>query len=178
MIEDGAPDLPVPFAIERMKPLIERAHEGRANPKGIPCLYVASHKKTAISEVRPWIGAFVSVAIMETVRPLRVVDCTATGQRTLLFANGPSASQREAEVWCDINSAFSEPVQRTDDVASYACTQILAETFRQMGYDGIVYRSNFGGGTNVVLFDLAAADVSDLSVVKVTSIDVGFDPSL
>ena len=49
-------DVPSPFPSERMKPLADRAAEGRANPKGIPCLYLAIHKDTALAEVRPWIG--------------------------------------------------------------------------------------------------------------------------
>lgn len=40
-----------------MKPLSNSASEGRANPKGIPYLYVATDKETAMSEVRPSLGA-------------------------------------------------------------------------------------------------------------------------
>lgn len=42
-----------PLPIERMKPLRDRAREGRANPKGIPYLYVSTHRETALAEVRP-----------------------------------------------------------------------------------------------------------------------------
>jgi len=53
--EDGVhiDDVPVPFDYERMKPIIHSAAEGRANPKGIPYLYVATDKETAMSE---WSG--------------------------------------------------------------------------------------------------------------------------
>ena len=43
------------YSPERMKPLPDKAYDGRANPKGIPCLYLATRKETALSEVRPWI---------------------------------------------------------------------------------------------------------------------------
>jgi hypothetical protein len=49
-------DCPVPFPPERMKPLRDRAQENRANPKGIPFLYLSNHKETAMSEVRPSLG--------------------------------------------------------------------------------------------------------------------------
>ncbi|WP_413769916.1 RES domain-containing protein, partial [Vibrio vulnificus] len=49
-------DFPVPYSENRMRPLLNSASEGRANPKGIPCLYVASTKETAMSEIRPWLG--------------------------------------------------------------------------------------------------------------------------
>lgn len=52
------------------------AHEGRVNPRGIPCLYAASNLETAVAEVRPWLGALVSVAQLSPVRLLRLVNCS------------------------------------------------------------------------------------------------------
>ena len=43
----------VPYPPERMKPLVNRAKEGRANPKGIPYLYLSTKESTAIQEIRP-----------------------------------------------------------------------------------------------------------------------------
>lgn len=51
---------PTAYKPERMKPLRDSAREGRANPKGIPYLYIATDKETAMSEVRPWIGSIIS----------------------------------------------------------------------------------------------------------------------
>src|SRR5207253_5929512 len=45
-----------------MKPCPNQAGDGRANPRGIPCLYMATLQTTAILEVRPWIGSYVSIA--------------------------------------------------------------------------------------------------------------------
>ena len=39
----------IPFSQERMKPIPNMANEGRANPKGIPYLYVATDKDTAMA---------------------------------------------------------------------------------------------------------------------------------
>ena len=50
------------FRSERMKPLPSPDTEGRVNPVGIPVLYMATSRRTAISEVRPGIGHGVSVA--------------------------------------------------------------------------------------------------------------------
>lgn len=61
------------FGPERMKPLVDRAREGRANPTGIPALYVATSPETAVSEVRPWVGADVSVAACRLLGPLRTL---------------------------------------------------------------------------------------------------------
>jgi len=72
-------------------------------------------------------------------------------------------------VWADINSAFSEPATRDESTADYVPTQILAELFRDLGYDGVVYRSAFGeDGFNIALFDLDAAEVQSCVLKEVT----------
>ena len=64
--------MPHPFGCKRMLPQLDRATEGRANPTGIPCVYFAMEKETAMSEVRPWIGSHISLAIRAARnRPLR-----------------------------------------------------------------------------------------------------------
>ncbi|MFZ0569740.1 MAG: RES domain-containing protein [Rhodomicrobium sp.] len=44
-----------------MKPIPNWLSEGRANPRGIPYLYLASTRDTALAEVRPWIGSHITV---------------------------------------------------------------------------------------------------------------------
>ena len=58
------------YCPKRMKPVEGCAAEGRANPKGIPVLYLSTRQDTAMSEVRPWLGSFVSCAQFRTTRPL------------------------------------------------------------------------------------------------------------
>ena len=147
------------FPPERMKPLAYQAAEGRANPKGIPYLYTASDHDTAIAEVRPWVGALVSVAELRLQRELTIVNCISPYRRLTVRANEPSAPERERAVWKDIDSAFSRPVTPDEHIADYVPTQVLAEVFRSQGLDGIRYRSSVGEGTNMVFFDLNVAEV-------------------
>ncbi len=60
-------ELPYAYPAERMKPLSDQASEGRANAKGIPCLYLANRKETAMSEVRTWVGSYVSSRSIQIV---------------------------------------------------------------------------------------------------------------
>lgn len=71
--EEVVAEVPAPFPPERMKPLRDRAREGRANPKGIPYLYVSTQRETALAEVRPWVGSLVSVAQLRIDRDLKLV---------------------------------------------------------------------------------------------------------
>lgn len=150
-------DQPSPFPQERMKPLREEASEGRANPKGIPYLYLVTHRDTAMSEVRPWLGSSISVAQFKTIRELVVINCSGTEGRQYLYFEEPDAEEREKAVWSDIDRAFSEPVTVNDRTAEYVPTQIIAELFKSNGFDGIAYRSSFGLGHNIALFDIDAA---------------------
>ena len=126
--QDGSSfEVPGPHEAERMKPRPHAATEGRVNPKGIPCLYLATDANTAMAEVRPWLGRLVSVAQFRTVRVLRIVDCSVehAQKRQVYFADEePSPQERERAVWCDIDRSFSEPIHTDESTADYASTQI------------------------------------------------------
>jgi hypothetical protein len=163
-----------PALPQRMFPFRDRATEGRVNPKGIPCLYMASDKHTAMAEVRPWIGSLVSLGLLQTRRPLRIVDCTKGAERHPIYIEGePSAEKRAEAVWSHIARAFREPVTGDDDVASYAATQIIAEVFRNEGFDGLAYRSAFGTDQfNIALFDLDAAELTMCSLHEIRDVEL------
>ena len=178
-----------PFPAERMRPLPDRASEGRVNPKGIPCLYCSTDMDTAMTETRPWIGSHVSVAQFVMLKDLSVVDCSADsakadwriekkesadGDGEWVFKE-PNPDEWENIVWGDINRAFSQPIARNDDVAEYAPTQVLAEAFRSAGYDGIVYGSKLGTGKTVAIFDLNAAELANCHLYRVEAVNLKFD---
>ena len=169
-------DEPIPFSPERMKPLRGTAHEGRVNPRGIPCLYVANSKETAVAEVRPWLGALVSVAQLTPIRPLRLVNCgEGHDSKFDLYFEEPAPEIREQAVWRTIGREFSKPVSPDLGVAEYAPTQVLAEHFKRLSYDGVVYKSKFGSGINLAFFDLDALEIHDVRLypVKAVSVEIG-----
>jgi hypothetical protein len=121
----------------------------------------------------------VSVAQFIVLRDLKVVNCSAEGgPRTRSFLKKePDPGKGEEGVWKDINWAFSEPVTRSDDVAEYAPTQVLAEAFRNAGYDGVAYGSRLGTGKTIAIFDLDAAELASCEGYQVKSIKVEFSPA-
>lgn len=160
----------LPLTAERMKPRRDGAREGRINAKGIPCLYCASEMDTAISEVRPRVGTYVSVARLVIRRPLNIVDCSINPP-PLVHNDGLHERRLITwRVWSTINRAFSEPVMPTDDLADYAPTQVLAEAFRLNGFDGVMYGSLLGTGKTLALFDMDAVEVSERSLHVINSI--------
>jgi len=163
-------ELPAPFDVERMKPPGDRAHEGRANPKGIPYLYLATHQDTAAAEVRPWIGSYVSIAQFALKRDVRVVNCVTDDHRIRWYSREPEPEERERAVWQDIDRAFSQPVTSGDDTADYAPTQVIAEFFRENGLDGVAYGSSLGLGHNVALFDTEAAALVNCGLLGIRGV--------
>jgi RES domain len=166
-------DEPVPFSSERMKPLRGYAREGRVNPRGIAYLYVASTKETAVAETRPWLGALVSVAQMTPARVLRLVNCSEGHDSKLdLYLEEPSPEIREQAVWRAIGREFSKPASPDLDFGEYVPTQVLAEHFRKLGYDGIVYKSKLGPGLNLALFEPDILDIVDVRLYPVKSVTI------
>lgn len=179
--EEDIGDYPCPYSRERMKPLRDRARENRANPKGIPFLYLSNCKETAMSEVRPWLGSLISLALFRPVRDLTIVNCwTDDHPPKFHISTEPPyrifrPEDQDRAVWHDIDRAFSEPVTLNDDLSSYAPTQIIAELFKAHEFDGIAYRSAFGKGHNIALFDLDAVKVVRRDLYKVENIELKFE---
>jgi hypothetical protein len=164
----------IPCHPSRMIPLADRASEGRVNPKGIPCLYLSDERKTAMREVRPSIGSFVTIGKFATRRMLKLVNCSVDIDPPNLGGDAQvmDAKKKEATVWYTINEAFSRPVTQDDKLADYAPTQVIAEVFRSDGFDGLMFNSCFKGGKNVALFELDAVELMFRALYEVTGIQV------
>ena len=163
-----------PADAKRMMPLTDRAQEGRANPKGIPCLYCATEMDTAISEVRPWVGSYVTVGGFKLRSEVTIIDCTLDLENDSPFGKGEDtrSSTREQSIWTQINRAFSEPVTRSDDLGDYAPTQVIAESFKgTSGVGGLMYASKLGSGKTLALFDVSAAAMHTCSLFQIEEIE-------
>jgi RES domain-containing protein len=146
------------------------AGHGRLNPRGIPYLYLASDKDTAVSEVRPWVGCRLTVAEFRLRSDIRLID----------FSHKHLANTLEGEVveraeftWRElITWMFSAPFDPRDDTV-YVPTQYLAERIKGNGFDGVMYDSSLNpNGFNVALFDTNSAEPIRREFAKIMSINV------
>ncbi|WP_201313208.1 RES family NAD+ phosphorylase [Dyella sp. EPa41] len=135
-------------------PPIVIASAGRANRPGVSYLYLASDLATAAAEIRPHPGELVSVGNFELVRDLRVADIRAHDLTKLWRSDGELELLELIATIEDVFSTAAPPSNRS----TYTVTQFLAEILRQLGFDGIVFRSTVGDGYNLVIFDPSAAD--------------------
>jgi uncharacterized protein YrzB (UPF0473 family) len=137
--------------------------QGRANPVGISYLYTARDINTAISEIQPTIGQLISVAKIKTTKKLNIF----TFDFYSAFKNSELMNQHIGEIkkhldlsnfwqlgifFCFFLELFSNPaLGRTNN---YYSTQYLSEYIKNLGFDGIKYKSSLkNGGSNIVLFD-------------------------
>lgn len=163
----------IPYPKERMKPLLYEANEGRANPKGIPFIYLASDKKTAMAEARPWRDATISLGSFKTLKKLKIVDL-CIDQTNLNSYERLTKEEIVEVVWSGIGHSFSNPVTRNDAVADYVPTQIISELFKNDGYDGLAFKSALGEGYNLVLFDIDSVSLCTCHLYEVSQIDYSF----
>lgn len=173
--ERGSIEIQCAYPPERMIPLASMVGDGRANSDGIPCLYLGSDDTTAISETRPWVGSYVSTAQFEIARDLKIVDCAEGHDKSPLFIEEPGLDERTKAVWHTIDRAFAEPVTSSDSRNSYLPTQILAELFKDEGFDGIGYKSSCSTGYNLALFNCDDARLLSCGLQRIKSVTLDFD---
>ena len=142
---------------------------GRANPPGIPFLYLSDDDKTAIIEVRPWKGAIVSVAKFETIKKIRVVDLTAAISIDDPFAYGNNLRYvlNNKALIRHLGDELSKPINPQTKNIEYVPTQYLTEIFRNLNFDGMIYPSALGKKKNIVLFSDDLVECKDVNRYKV-----------
>ncbi len=173
-------EVPCPHSQKRMIPRRYLASEGRANPKGIPYLYLATNKETAMSELRPWKGSAISVGQFQIKKNLSIINCSLLHDKFIRYIPGPNSKEpdddkKEEAVWSNIDESFSRPVTPSDDRADYVPTQIISEFFKNNGYDGVEYKSLLGTGCNIALFDIDSAEQINCFLYEAKEISIKFD---
>lgn len=156
-------------------PPATKAGPGRANRAGRVVLYAAESELTAVSEVRPARGYWVSTCQIRTRKALRLLDLVDGIPRINPFTKESLAWYVEFnELLGRFAEALSTPLARSDDIADYRPSQKLCEYVEQLGYEGVRYPSALAeNGVNIVFFDPSQLDVLDSRLVEVTSIRVG-----
>lgn len=169
-------DTTEPFPLNEMGPPPKRkAGHGRANPAGIPYLYLASDDHTAVAEVRPHPGELVCIARYSTP-DLKIVDL-----RHPRVTVSPFLSLDEEEIKLlrgdvrfleELGEELTSPVLPTAAAIDYIPSQFLCEFVKKAGYDGLAYRSSVGEGVNLALFQPDAGQAIEVHQVKVTKLSI------
>jgi len=165
-----------PYLIKDMgAPPKHSATYGRANPVGIPYLYLSSTPETAASEVRPFTGEEACVADFKVSDPMTLVDLRKP--RKIVSPFVLSTADAIGQLLADIpllerlGDELMRPILPKSAAIDYIPSQYLCEFIKKKGYDGVVYRSSVSDGYNMALFNPNKAqgvNVSKYRIEKVT----------
>lgn len=152
------------------------ASAGRANRQGRPVLYCAEDEPTAISEVRPARGYWVTTCQIRLTRDARILDLVDGIPIPNPFTNESLAWYVQfAELLRSFAEVLATPLARQDDVQDYLPSQKLCEYVERLGYDGVKYLSAAqDDGKNIVFFDPPVGEILESRLVEVTSTSIEF----
>lgn len=140
------------------KPPIEKATSGRANPIGIPYLYVSDSEQTTLYETRIALHESISVGQFVLNKPLQVISLNG------ITDYGPFEIQDKGFTLDEfieirpylikLEDELSKPVRKQDVHLDYLPTQFLCEYIKSKGFDAIEYRSAMNAeGYNLAVFN-------------------------
>jgi hypothetical protein len=152
------------------------ASHGRANPAGIPYLYLGSTQETAISEIRPHTGEIACVADFRTPGDLKLVDLRWPRKMVSPFlltdATEIGRMRSDLPFLERLGDELTRPVVPQSAAIDYTPSQYLCEFIKTCGYDGVVYRSSVSKGINLALFDPTKATIGTVAEYRVDRVVV------
>lgn len=158
------------------------ATHGRANPTGIPYLYLGSLPATAVSEIRPHTGEVACVAKFTLSEPVTAVDLRDPRGLVspFILSDADAIGQMRADIPFleRLGEELTRPVLPRSAAIDYLPSQYLCEFIKKIGYGGVVYRSSVSDGINLALFDPSKAVAGDVVFYDVSRVSVDVAPRL
>lgn len=144
-----------------------KATAGRANPLGIPYLYLCKDEETTFYEVRSVYLDRLSIGKFRIQRDLKIVDFNSKFSLFVSYdgTNSLSDTVVKKKILEAIRHDLSKPLRRYDTELEYIPTQLICEYCKRNTADGICFNSSLhSGGVNYVLFN--PDDAKCISVVS------------
>jgi RES domain len=171
-----------PFEVSEMgAPPRRTASFGRANPAGIPYLYLGSTQATAVSEIRPHAGEMACVAEFGTPNDLKLVDLRNPRKMVSPFLLEDAADivrmRSDLPFLERLGDELTRPVVPQAAAIDYTPSQYLCEFIKKCGYNGVVYRSSVSDGINLALFQPELAVPGAVTQHRVVRVSVDVEPT-
>ena len=172
-----------PKDVKRMKPKMmecppaDKATPGRANPLGIPYLYLSKEVSTTFYEIRAGFLDKVGVGTFVLKKDLDIIDFDSDRSIVELYYNDSRTLAdliANKRVLRAISSDLSKPLRRYDTELEYVPTQWICEYCKiKLGADGICFKSSLHkGGQNYVLFNPSDAKCTRAKEYEIKQIDI------
>lgn len=158
------------------KPPIERSQPGRANPMGIPYLYVASNTETAIDEKRPFIKDKVVVGDFVVRTLLRVVDLRDPKVNDpFLYGDNLEFIVKHLGFLRKLGFELSKTISSKEAEIEYIPLQYLCEFIKMRGYDGVIYKSSVAEGYNLAIFSDDKLNCIETKLYEIKTVKYEYD---
>lgn len=158
----------------------EKALGGRANPQGIPYLYLSNNIETCIAETRPSNGAKIFISTFIPKQKLRILDLCNPKKNvsvSVFEANDLILVLSYIHLLEILSKELSKPVLPNRHEIDYIPTQFLCEFIKSVGkYDGILFNSSFGMGENYVFYNATMFDNSSPGAYIISNITHNYLP--
>jgi hypothetical protein len=156
------------------KPPWNKSTAGRANPQGIPYLYLSNTIETTLYETRAIFLDYVTVGKFVLNRPIKVVKLR-TVQISSPFEENIFDKLLYRPFLKGLEEELSRPLRRFDSELDYLPTQYLCEFIKHIGFDGVEYGSSMKkNGINLAIFDDATFECVEREVIEIKNIDISF----
>lgn len=166
-----------PYEPEKMMcPEPNSTYGGRANPSGIPFLYLSDNEDTVLYEVRASYLDELSVGefrLKKEYEKIKIVDFT---EDTPLFQSESVTDKIKSKLLRDrISQELSKPMRRYDTDIEYIPTQFICEYIKIVtGANGIRFSSSLHPiGNNVVVFDQEKMECDKVVLKKISKLNLG-----
>jgi hypothetical protein len=154
------------------------ASHGRANPAGIPYLYLGSQPDTAAAEIRPHTGEVACIAEF-TIPEIRAVDLRNPRGFVSPFLLGEASKigqlRADLPLLERLGGELTRPVLPQRAAIDYIPSQYLCEFIKKAGFDGVLYRSSVSDGFNLALFAPDKAVGGAVTLFSITRVSVEVD---
>lgn len=169
--------LPVYQSEQMTCPQKEEAGGGRANPSGIPFLYLSDNPETVLYEVRASYLDELSVGtfqLKEGINPVKLVDFTEVTPLFQPNTNSINKTIKGKLLRQRISRDLSKPMRRYDSELEYIPTQFICEFIKVFtGAYGIRFSSSLHiEGNNIVMFDQGIMECKSVKLMKINSINL------
>lgn len=160
------------------KPPADKTTSGRANPNGIPYLYLAADVETTVYESRSTYLDFLTVAQFRLRENMKVVSLRGIDKISpVVFSDQLEKYLSHQKYLIRLERELSKPVRRYDKELDYLPSQYLCEYVKSLGYDAIEYGSSLrNGGINLAVFNDGILEPRSVEVYEITDFNLGFNP--
>jgi hypothetical protein len=156
------------------KPPSQKATSGRANPIGIPYLYVSTDHETVLHECKATHLDYLTIAEFKLKEDIKVVSLRGIEDISpFLIGEDLQDYIKNQRYLKTLEAELSKPLRRHDQKLDYLPTQYLCEFIKSIDNDAIEYGSSLNeGGINLALFSDEKVGLLKITLYEVTSMNL------